>query len=261
MRNAQRFTGKTLLAIGGTLILAAPSAVASLTPVHPPHTGELGHVDILNQLYCSIGGAFDASARPGAASCTNSTITATRIDDLSGGAPGSLLHLVFGTPGLPHTDQYWVDGIAQATAEAKFALFSQEFGYDAGSGYTSLFHIAVNGPSGFDVSGAGSVQFDHNVPWVWARAGTGNTYYSANTLNPDGLDHMVTYQVSGLSTTDTVWLLFWEDLPGALGQKSDRDFNDLVVEIRAQVVPLPGTALLAIAGGGMLSFFRRRRRS
>lgn len=258
MRNTKRFSGRILAVMCGGLALAAQSAAASLTQVHTPHTGELGHVDILNHIYGSMGGAFDGSAGHGAASYTNGTITATRIDDLSGGGPGSLLHLVFGSPGLPHTDQYWVDGIAQATAEAKFANFSQEFGYDDGSGYTSLFNVAVNGPTGFDVSGSGSVQFAHGVPWTWARAGTGNTYYSADALNPDGLDHLVTYQVAGLNTTDTVWLLFWEDLPGILGQGSDRDFNDLVVEIRAQVVPLPGTALLALAGGGLVTMFRRR---
>lgn len=258
MRNARRLKGRTLLVMGGAIALAAPSALASLTSVHTPHTGELGHVDILNHLYGGTGGAFDGSAGHGAPAYTNGTVTATRIDDLSGGGPGSLLHLVFGSPGLPHTDQYWVDGIARATAEAKFAHFSQEFGYDAGSGYTNLFNVAVTGPTGFDVSGSGSVQFAQGAPWTWARGGTGNTYYSGDALNPDGLDHMVTYQVSGLTTTDTVWLLFWEDLPGVLGQKSDRDFNDLVVEIRAQVVPLPGMIVLTLAGGGLITLFRRR---
>ena len=247
------------LVAAGAMMVIVSSARADLTPVFAPASGELSHVDILNHVY---GAGFAGPL--GAASYTNGLVTATRIDDvLAGGGLGSNLNMVSGAPGLPNTDQFWVDGIASATAEAKFAAFSQEFGYDLGSGYTNLFDVTVAGPSGFDVSGSGVVHFPHNNPWQWVRSGAqGQTYYSGNANNSDLLDHMVTYQITGASSAanETVWLLLWEDLNGPLNGAghSDRDFNDLAVEIRATVVPIPGALVMAGLGVGIVGLIRRR---
>ena len=116
---------------------------------------------------------------------------------------------------------------------------------------------ATNAGSGFDVTGSGMVDFDPGTLWAWARIDDSdggdilNPYYSVDDLNADGLDHMVTYQITGLGTDATVWLVLWED-----EITFDHDYNDLVVEISA-VVPAPAAwCLLAVAGGAV----RRRRR-
>lgn len=245
----------------GVLSACSGAANAGLTGVFAPPSGEATHAQIFSNVY---GGIF-APGPNGAPSYTNGSITATRMDDiLSGGGIGGNLNLVFGSPGLPTTDQRWEDGIAITSAEAKFAGFSQEFGYDDGNGYVKLFDVTSVGPTGHDVAGSGSHHFTTGVPWNWVRSGTGSTYYSEEARNHDQLDHLVTYRITGLQTVDTVWMLFWEDLPGPLHGvgASDRDFNDLVVEIRANVanvVPVPGAVLLGAFGMGIMGAVQRRR--
>jgi hypothetical protein len=63
---------------------------------------------------------------------------------------------------------------------------------------------------------------------------------------------MVTYFMEGVSSTETVWTIFMEDLRL---YESDLDYNDFVVEIRA--VPEPGSILLL--GLGALALLRKRK--
>jgi hypothetical protein len=249
--------------VAALVSVGAGTARANLTTVYSPPSGEAPHYQILSHVY---GGTFLAAVN-NAPSYTNGTITATRVDDaLAGGGPGGNLHLVFGAPGGSTTDQLWVDGIALTSAEARFAAYSQQFGYDDGGGYVNLFNVFG---SGYNVTGSASHQFSMGVPWNWARSGTGGTFYSTASRNKDGLDHMVTYQITGLTGLDpgeAVWMLFWEDLRGTRSSgTSDRDFNDLAVEIRAapvaNVVPLPGADILAAIGFAGVSVLRYRRRT
>ena len=259
-------SGKTIRRIHAVLGVAVFSTItsiasANLTNVFAPPSGEATHAQIFSNVY---GGVF-APGPNGAPAYTNGSVIATRIDDVLGsGGMGANLNLVFGTPGLPTTDQRCEDGIAITSAEAKFAGFSQEFGYDDGNGYVELFDVTSVGPTGYDVAGGGSHHFTQGVPWNWVRSGTGSMYFSEDARNHDQLDHLVTYSITGLRTSDTVWMLFWEDLPGGLrgSGNSDRDFNDLVVEIRANVanvVPVPGAALLGACGMGLVGLVKRRR--
>lgn len=110
-------------------------------------------------------------------------------------------------------------------------------------------------------------------------ANNGTRFYSQAALNTDAAadgttDHMVAFAGDGtnsLDPTDTghyslfapgEFVLAWEDL---LLPQSDRDYNDMVVEVES-ISPVPEPGTLALIGGGLLGFGllqaakRRRRR-
>ena len=151
------------------------------------------------------------------------------------------INLITGTP--LDVDPIWTDGVATATAQAKFALYSQEFGYDqhdgplgGRTGYTSWIVVSGNGFAGDGMSAqiVGDAERMFSPTWEWARSGNKpavphDVWYSGN--NSDGLDHMITYEITGLDNgAEKTWLLFWDD---QVAGRTDRDFNDLVVEIQA----------------------------
>ena len=247
-----------VLASALAIIVGPGVASAGLTPIFDSVIPEEpNHVEIFEELYGP--GFSPAWAPPGAPSYTNGPVTVTRVDDFG---VGGFLNMVFGGPGTAD-DQIWTDGIATISAEARFAHFDQEFGFahvppGLGGDYTKLFDVTG---SGFDVSGSATFEFSPGDTWVWARADDSdggtleNVWYSMDGMNRDGLDHMVTYQVTGRDVDATVWLLMWADENDAAG---DWDFNDLVLEIHAVVIPTPGSLALLAVGGGLLT--RRRRR-
>ena len=247
-----------VLVIGALVcgLLAGTAAAATYTTIGSPPGGEATHLQILNHIY---GVTFTQSGLD----YSSVTVTATRIADLGGNTP-----IDIATGGVGDMDQVWQDGTVWMHVEAKFAGYSQKFGYFAGAGpagaYTNSFDVIPGVDNYSPTQSAYPVLvMGPGAQWRWGRNGDGGVFSSLeadNTASTSGRqDHMVTYKITGLTTTDTTWLLFWEDMTNG----SDWDFNDLVVQVStAEVggaVPEPLTvasAFFAVAGLG--AYIRRR---
>lgn len=156
----------------------------------------------------AYGGSFQANGL----NYTNGAVTATRIpDDQDEVYPQSA-------------------SIISARALASFSTVAETFGFipgTTGGSFDALFD--VNGKN-FNVTGqAGAVSM--GSAYRLGRSGNGNTFSSQTSDNPDGRDHLITFEMSGLPNqqagTRTV-VLFWED---TLSAQSDFDYNDMVVEL------------------------------
>lgn len=235
-----------MMVAAGVLAAASVPANAGYTTVGAAASGEKSIQQILDAVY---GGTFTASG----VNYTNGVITATRVNDNGGSGTNDVL---FG-PGTAN-DQVWNGGAISAKVDARYAGFTQAFGYKtgtSGTAYNSLFSVTG---SGLAVSGSATV--DMNVlaggTWRWARTGSDSRVFtSRDTDNVDGLDHMVTYEITGYSDLKT-WLIGFED---NIAPNSDRDFNDLVVQVQA--VPTPaaiGMGLTTLAGLGIAALRRKR---
>ncbi|MCY2952418.1 MAG: hypothetical protein NTU53_10620 [Planctomycetota bacterium] len=263
----------SVLRIGGVglswlLMIAAGSAWADTirpgyTAVKQPASGEASHLTILQRIY---GGTWTADPVHTISYPTTTdykvvlgsiTILASRIaDSVSGaGAVG-----IDGNNSGTIADQLWHDGSVEAVAEAKFAGDNQIFGYMDGAGpsktFVKLFDVKTTSNGYTFQNPSSSVHaFTSGSPptWRWARARSltdlAHIQSSQNSDNADGLDHMVTYQItSSAAGFGTRYLLFFEDRNIVSGESSDGDFNDLVVEVRAVPVPVPGTVVLCGSG-------------
>jgi hypothetical protein len=211
-------------------------------------SGEKSVEELLEGIY---GGDF--SSDDGIATGTSRTIylgggldgnvAAVRVFDHSNNEADPI-NLISGTPS--DIDQIWTDGVARGTAQAKFAAYSQEFGYDQHdgvngdrTGYEPWIQVVGNGfaSDGMSTQIIGDAERAFSPTWEWVRTGNKpgaphDLWYSGS--NTDGVDHMITYEITGLDNgADKTWLLFWED---EVKWKSDRDFNDLVVEVQANRV-------------------------
>ncbi len=228
------------------LALSVGTAGAATIPISRPASGEASHQAILESLYS---GAFSAVGKDFVGRGGAAGIRVLRQDDSL--RPMGVLSVTDGVRGSA-ADAVWSGGSISATAVARYADHSQRFGFDRGNGFELLFDVQGQA---MNVTGSASIDLTNDV-WRWVRRdqnGT-NTWYSDPKRNSDGLDHMVTYRVTGLDTYETVWLLFWEDLPK---NSSDLDYNDLVVEIRA--LPEPATLAWSTMGALVMLFGYRRR--
>jgi len=247
------------------------SARAGYTTVNPPPPGEKSTNEILDHIY---GGTFLQAG----VDYTNGVVVAHRIFDTAAAAgrgtrPFNLLEdgdqstAPLNTTGTDPTDQLWTADSVSCTAAARYALYNQNFGFfdgTSGGNYSPLFNL---GGTGFNVSGSASIGNLGGHIWRWSRNGDNATLTSKNADNAAGIDHMVTYQINFISNTGgsapgsadvKTYLLFWEDkLPN---DNPDYDYNDLVVEIRAQSTSIPEPAsALGAASLALLAGLRRRR--
>lgn len=85
-----------------------------------------------------------------------------------------------------------------------------------------------------------------------ASNGSVRTWFSEPGINSDLFDHVIIYS----TPTPGVWLMAWEDIKNT---QSDLDYNDLVLEIRKNIVPEPTSmALLGLGIAGMAARKIRR---
>jgi len=219
----------------------------------PKRHGEVGHEQILEKVY---GGDFVADPT-GLSFSNGSGVTVTRLEDGSGSS----------------TDAQWYGKSISARAVAAFSGRRRTAGYFAATSGGDARRIFEASGRKFDVTGAGSsgAPVDGELLLESGRGRRTKVFSSAVASNSDGNDHLVTYQVTGTGQPASVYLLCWE---GKFARQSDRDYNDLVVEVQAAeiasrapftqplLIPLPPpawTGLAGLLGLASVSSFRRRR--
>ena len=200
-------------------------------------------------------------------------------------------------------DQQWTQTASPSglVARARYAGNKNKIGFIPGAGGGSFDRVltAPAGPAVFLENKAAAIgdgqavnsdikalsgnwfAFDPGAAFRLAikTPGTSGTVFSSHDGdNGDGLDHMVTWLVAtGGADTETMniggvdqtvnilgrYIIAFEDLSGVLGPGSDRDFNDVVIEVvNVAPVPIPGAAWLFGSGVlGLLGLGYSRRRS
>jgi hypothetical protein len=253
------------LAVLGVLSFASASRAATTVVTSGSWDGSDKTLDwVLGQAYGytgpatgSVGGVLTWQSGGG------NSINFTRIADDGGGT------LMLSGPSGTVNDSVWGDGTPTFHVDVRYAANGQTLGWvnNVGSGSGDILTVTGSGlnPSFTYAIGAPPTALSSSFTWYdKTDAGT----WSSNPVNNsnDG-DHMVTFWVTGSYANGNLingglgaYVICFEDLPLA---GSDRDYNDMVVEV-SRAVPLPAAVWsgLAMLGGlGVFGAWRRKVRS
>lgn len=235
------------LAVAALVGLGVSNAKANFTTFKPPPANEASQMDILSHAYGvnfhKVGDDYYAGA-----------VTAKRVDDnMTYTGPMSINTGHIGDA----TDQSWCGGSFAVKALAAFSYNTQELGCFDSHGYHSILDV-----TGYGYNATGEATHNMNgATFEWGRTGDSGTQSSLKSMNSDGRDHMVTFEIEGLKgQTSPMWVMFWEDLDLTSNlpiKRSWADYNDLAVQVtkcdNVTAVPLPPAAYAGLATlGGML---------
>lgn len=245
----------TRLYVAGVILLTGTVAGADFTLLNPPPRGEASISSIFEAFYSPGTAWFTTGSRldsnGAVVDLTNGWLTATRVADFGFSGALDASAPFFGE----RTDQRWSASEFAFDAVARYAGYSQRFGYDLEGdeeGYVHLFDVSG---SGMDVSGSARLTLKPGETVAWRRSGDqGGMWSSDIEHNPDGRDHMIAYRVTGYNDDLARWVLFWEDKPNA----GDMDYNDLVVQVSTRAIPEPGMGLTIVLVCGAYVLIRRR---
>jgi hypothetical protein len=177
---------------------------------------------------------------PGAGTATAATTDISPGPGVPLAEPGGILDQLYGLGNLVRIDDdfdsMWFPANGTATAVAKFSSSDQNFGIipdlnsngDFDEPFQSIFTVAA-GTNGIGLSGPGATFIAGDVAFVWALDPSGEPLWtSLPDQNSDGLDHMVSWLITGGAGNRVGnWVIAWEESEGA----GDRDFSGLVVEV------------------------------
>jgi hypothetical protein len=206
---------------------------------------EVNQATLLSVIY---GGTWTPIS--GTQNYTNGSMTAYRVADGGYASPLNML-----AESSTAADEVWAGGEITITARAKYAGDTHTFGWIDGASptpTTSNYQVLLSTST---LDQPVTAHLTESFRWALFDITTNQLLTSRPQDNPDGLDHMITYRMVGAGFESPTWLIAWEDR--TTGLNSDRDFNDVAIEVVATSVPEPGTAAL-LATGGLLSSRRRR---
>ena len=170
----------------------------------------------------------------------------------------SSMRLLFEMAGFRNTNSFGI--YDPSDVNTRLELFSGSDSSTSGPGGTPAFEILFNFTSNtFSSLGGGfaEVTFSSNTFGFYLDSSSedrGGIFYSEQSKNADGVDHMITFAGNGSellnlggfpSSFETgEYILAWEDLDCSV-TTCDNDFNDMVVLVESvYAVPNPGTVLL-----------------
>jgi hypothetical protein len=236
------------LALVAGAFLSISSANAGMTSIGKMGAGEDSQMQIFDHAY---GGSWHKVGTD----FYNGGMSAKRMDDFL--SDPSVLDIARGDCGMS-TDQKWCGNKFTVSAIAKFSGNSQNLGIVDSHGTHNVFGVTGYG---YNIAPESQTIDLNGQTFEWQRSGDSGTDDSLDSHNTDLRDHLITYVVNGLpGQSSPVWMLFFEDMIKTSTTPKNRtfaDFNDLVVEVRPVVNPIPlppasWAGLVTLAGGALV---------